>query len=210
MNKIKMLALASVAGFAAMPAGATTTMYTDSTAFLAASGGAVLNDLNGATVGEDVLAGSYPGVTISGTNATASFVDGASTYAVNGTTYLDVDIFAGSITAVFSAPLKSFGASFYSLNNYSPRTTITIDGTVFDPLPLSPSFLGFVSDTGFTSITFTNPLYYPDNDHFGVDDIYVSLAAPAVPEPATWGMMIAGLGIVGFAMRSRKAAVRFA
>lgn len=38
-------------------------------------------------------------------------------------------------------------------------------------------------------------------------------AAPAVPEPATWGMMLAGLGVVGFALRRKNQVttrVRFA
>ncbi|MBN8830712.1 MAG: PEP-CTERM sorting domain-containing protein [Sphingomonadales bacterium] len=34
--------------------------------------------------------------------------------------------------------------------------------------------------------------------------------SPAVPEPATWAMMIAGLGLVGASMRYRKGHVRFA
>lgn len=34
--------------------------------------------------------------------------------------------------------------------------------------------------------------------------------AGGVPEPATWAMMIAGFGLVGAAMRRRKAQVRFA
>ena len=35
-------------------------------------------------------------------------------------------------------------------------------------------------------------------------------ATPAVPEPATWGLMIAGFGLVGASMRRRSTAVRFA
>ena len=35
----------------------------------------------------------------------------------------------------------------------------------------------------------------------------VSLSITAVPEPATWGLMIVGLGGVGVAMRRRKAAI---
>jgi hypothetical protein len=35
-------------------------------------------------------------------------------------------------------------------------------------------------------------------------------AAAAVPEPATWAMMIMGFGLVGAAMRRRTATVRFA
>ncbi len=38
----------------------------------------------------------------------------------------------------------------------------------------------------------------------------VSAVAGAVPEPATWAMMIAGFGLVGAAMRRRAAKVRFA
>lgn len=34
--------------------------------------------------------------------------------------------------------------------------------------------------------------------------------SPAVPEPATWAMMIAGLGLVGVSMRRRKTAISFA
>jgi hypothetical protein len=35
------------------------------------------------------------------------------------------------------------------------------------------------------------------------DVLKVGPATPAVPEPATWGMMIVGLGAVGYAMRRR-------
>lgn len=38
----------------------------------------------------------------------------------------------------------------------------------------------------------------------------VVAAAPAVPEPATWAMMMGGLGLVGASMRRRKTAVAFA
>jgi PEP-CTERM motif len=40
--------------------------------------------------------------------------------------------------------------------------------------------------------------------------ILASAAVAAVPEPATWGLMIFGFGIVGASMRSRKVNVRFA
>lgn len=46
----------------------------------------------------------------------------------------------------------------------------------------------------------------------GIDVRIRNLAnpTPAVPEPATWGMMIAGLGLVGASMRRRAARVTFA
>ena len=53
---------------------------------------------------------------------------------------------------------------------------------------------------------------YP-NSSAGTDD-YFKIAGlsetPAVPEPATWGMMIGGLAAVGVSMRRRKTAVSFA
>ncbi len=47
---------------------------------------------------------------------------------------------------------------------------------------------------------------------FYIDDVSYSAsnATAAVPEPATWAMMIAGFGLVGGAMRRRKTAVAFA
>lgn len=48
-------------------------------------------------------------------------------------------------------------------------------------------------------------------DYFAPDRNYhvsVTVAGGAVPEPATWGMMILGLGAIAGALRSRKRAVR--
>ena len=42
---------------------------------------------------------------------------------------------------------------------------------------------------------------------FGIDDINLNRA---VPEPASWALMLGGFGLVGGAMRRRKTAVRFA
>ena len=50
----------------------------------------------------------------------------------------------------------------------------------------------------------TNGYAVIDNVRFGAN------ADTGVPEPATWAMMIAGFGLVGGAMRRRKATVSFA
>ena len=44
----------------------------------------------------------------------------------------------------------------------------------------------------------------------GIGFITINYPAPAVPEPATWGMMVVGLGIAGMAMRRRATKVSFA
>ncbi len=55
------------------------------------------------------------------------------------------------------------------------------------------------------SVTFVGP-----NATLGVDDFNFTLAGGGIPEPATWAMMLIGFGIVGGAMRGRKATVRVA
>jgi hypothetical protein len=63
------------------------------------------------------------------------------------------------------------------------------------------------------------PVIVPQTFHlFDLDDQAVTLvvsdpsaAAPSVPEPASWTMMMSGFGLIGGALRSRrKVAVRFA
>jgi hypothetical protein len=67
-----------------------------------------------------------------------------------------------------------------------------------DGILLQPGYLYKINVTGTTQ--FIRP--YTGN-----------LSADAVPEPATWAMMLAGFGLVGFAMRRRRQShptVRFA
>jgi hypothetical protein len=60
---------------------------------------------------------------------------------------------------------------------------VTFSGTAF-----SIDFGGTANQTGFDNITFGS-------------------ASPAIPEPATWAMLIAGFGLVGHAARRRRAAL---
>lgn len=63
--------------------------------------------------------------------------------------------------------------------------------------PDSSSFVGFVSDASLTSLT-----VWKDNipDSFvTVNDLHLSVAA--VPEPATYGMLLGGLAMLGIARR---------
>jgi len=65
-------------------------------------------------------------------------------------------------------------------------------GVTFDGIAMSIDFGGTANQTGFDNITFGSDT--PGNP---------------VPEPATWAMMIAGLGLVGASMRRRRVAVSF-
>jgi hypothetical protein len=65
--------------------------------------------------------------------------------------------------------------------------------------------------TGFTTgQSWTSKVLYlgfddtgagPDDNH---DDMIIRVTAMAVPEPATWAMLIAGFGLVGFSLRRRQ------
>ncbi len=62
-------------------------------------------------------------------------------------------------------------------------------------------FLGVASDSAnIRSVVFTNPAPYA-GDGIALDDIRV---ATPVPEPATYALMLAGLGLVGFVARPSK------
>lgn len=85
-------------------------------------------------------------------------------------------------------------------NGVTSTETRTIDGL--------PGFQTFnFNRTGLSSFSFTGPLQ--------IDNVVVNSAAatPAVPEPATWAMMLLGFGAMGGALRRRSqvaARIRFA
>lgn len=58
----------------------------------------------------------------------------------------------------------------------------------------------FTATGASTVVSFRNATPVGDN-YAGIDDVSVA----AVPEPATWGLMLAGFGLVGCAMRRRTA-----
>jgi len=58
------------------------------------------------------------------------------------------------------------------------------------------------SSVGEFLIGYDDQINQADDNH---DDFIIRvLVTPAVPEPATWGMMLLGFGAVGFAMRRRR------
>ncbi len=61
----------------------------------------------------------------------------------------------------------------------------------------------FVASGTTSTVLFTNSSFVDDTD-VALDNVNVTAA---VPEPASWGMMIIGFGLAGVAARRRKAAV---
>ena len=70
------------------------------------------------------------------------------------------------------------------------------------------SFAGIVSASAISAITFVSTAGGQLNT--GLDNLTVGRVAPGVPEPASWAMMIGGLGIVGAAIRRSAKRIAFA
>jgi hypothetical protein len=113
----------------------------------------------------------------------------------------------GSFTGGVAALGGNFFGSDISGNFAAGSVTLTAtdaDGTVTQTISGATltSFLGFVSSTGalssatLVSVQPTTGFLWPTTDN-------LTLAA-AVPEPETYGMMLAGMALVGFMARRRR------
>lgn len=113
----------------------------------------------------------------------------------------DVMLFqnAGTATFNFDDPVHSVGLDLMTIVNFAGEIDFTVDGQTFTistaDFP-NRTFFGLTSTTGFRSFTLTsrNGMGVFDNLSFGG-------LASAVPEPATWAMLIAGFAGTGLMLR---------
>ncbi len=176
------------------------------------AGESVLFNFNGATPG---LSGDYALVSGSSSGVYAAPAGDASQYLVvpgvvnsAGTATLDLTtVLAGLYTNTFSFYWGSVD-TYNTLKLYDKSHTLidTILGSTLPPatgnqgsaltnIRVNFALTGASRDLGYLEFT-------SNGKAFELDDI--AFATSAVPEPATWAMMIAGFGLAGTAIRRRR------
>jgi hypothetical protein len=201
-HAFKPLAAAALVALA-FPAVAATTVYTTSASFLAnVAAGAYLETFNSSQPNAAVFSYSGSGFAY---NATSSGLEMYGPAGFIGTsspeTSLTLTFTAGNPTAV--------GGNFYNTDFSdafvsSPVTLTLSDGTTrtYTPATIGGTYTGFISTVPIVSLTFAAPgvgLYA------SLDNLTVGLSAMPIPEASTYAMLMAGLGIVGFMARRRRA-----
>lgn len=186
--KTFLIAAAAAAVFAAAPAAATVTVTFDSLVAPTYLG-------NGDSVTDS-------GFTFTSNSGAYNYLwDGSATNS-NGTNNLVSSGFFGAgpgftITKVGGGSFKlvSFDAaiSFYSTQT---TATLTAGSAVVNYTPTLTTYT--VNQTG-SSITISNGL---TDGYWTIDNV---VFGSAVPEPASWSMLITGFGLIGFAARRRAA-----
>jgi len=151
----------------------------------------------------DTTAGTFAGSSLFTTSATGGFAGSEGAGSSSGTlsfsnvvgTTLDAALanfinfgdFAFSVSKVTTQGYVNAGGSI-SASLYLLGTTIA-DGFEATPNSVTLTF----NSTGGSPFTASATLSNPPSD-----------VTPAVPEPATWAMMLGGFGLIGAAMRRRR------
>jgi len=207
----------------AVPAGAAT-FFSDKAAFLAATASTQATTAyadHGATHLAHLVSGS---VTINEYDAASYFFTGAWTTRLPGN---DLAITGKeNLNVALAAPVRALGFDFVepqhdpNVNAPFEESTFTVtflngatavDSFTFNAPNDVAAFAGASSAWAFDRIQIRETIGGAENEFFGQFYTSAKLPAGAVPEPASWAMMLGGFGLVGSALRSsRKAMATFA
>ncbi len=125
-----------------------------------------------------------------------------------GSAYLSV-LGGGQADIMFGSAVSGFSFDWGSIDAYNTLTLFTTDGsetiipgssfiTPANGDQVAPGTNGLFSATGTDGTQFLGFRLNSSQNSFEIDNV------AAVPEPATWAMMLFGFGAVGFGMRRRR------
>ncbi len=150
----------------------------------------VTGDTTGGPVYNRPLQGTPP-TQVSGTGTSVAY-----------NTFLFSPVATGSYTFLLTSTSTSYDPFLVLYASpFTPASPLT------NVIAANDDFEGNIALSGFTQTLLAGTVYTAvitgfDNFDFGTYQLTISNAA-AVPEPATWGMMLAGFGMVGFGLRRR-------
>lgn len=209
LSLTRKLLAACVVSMAASAAHADITIFTDRAAFLKAVSGSATDTFDDLTTTEMAspmsrLAGPYRYQLSAGPSDGGFYPSGSgSDIWLSGTMSSDVITFNA-----FSSGVFGFGGNFFgtdSFGSFMPDRTVVlsaVSGADSETFTLSnatqDSFVAFLSDHPLTSVSFQN--MESDGTVYWASANNVVLA---VPEPATWSMLLGGLGIAALARRRK-------
>ncbi|OHV95294.1 hypothetical protein AKG95_19050 [Janthinobacterium lividum] len=202
---------AAVLLFAASAAQADITVFTSQSAYLAAVGNTGVDTFDDLPI--DALggplnrnAGSYA-YTVSSVGV-SPILYGAGTGSDNWLSTNNRD--DSVLFSNFSSEVRGVGGFFFGSNlagEYANGQSVTLTArnalgellTYELTLPTQASFVGFLSTGAFSDLAVSTA------GQIGIWPTINNLNVSAVPEPATYGMLLGGLGLLGFMARRRRA-----
>ena len=218
--RTKLICAAVAATLVSTGAGAQTAVFTGGGA-TPTTGFTVIdkfNNTNGVTTGLNFQTqlppangtGAPPASSIpSGTSYLSVLGGGFATYSLASLLPSAIQFDWGSLDAYNTLTIATTAGSFI----YVPGNTGTGGAQMFpgttdaDGNQTQPDTNGRFTFTAALGQRVTGLTFASSANSFEVDNLAVS---GAVPEPASWALMISGFGLVGFAMRRRKSSVAFA